>query len=282
MKNQAGIIKVFNLPFSPGVDVLTGKHIINEFRRHIHKTYIVGMVEQGTRIITHPEGLTQVSENEIFVLNPGQVHSCSSESRSGHSYKLLSIPPQTMQSIASHISEKHEKEPFFKHILHKNDELYDRMIRLFDVIEKPESDIQIESNLYEFLAYLIMSFSESPPLIYISGEQKESVKRVCDYIGQRFTENLSLHELSEIACLSPFHFQREFKKTIGITPHEYLNDFRIRESIKMLMKSEDIVDIAVQLGFFDQSHFSRIFRKTVGVPPGKYLKINKIEYANKG
>ena len=275
MKKRRESIKIFNLPFFLGTEAIIGQHITNEFRRHIHNTYIIGIVEQGIRIITHLEGSNQVSEYEAFVLNPGQVHSCSSVSQSGHSYKILSISSQTMQSIASQISEKPEKRPFFKKVHYKNDVLSDKIIRLFDVIEEPESDIQVESNLYSFLTYLIMSFSESPPLIYATGEQKDSIKRACDYISQNYAENLSLKKLAEVACLSPFHFQREFKKNMGITPHEYLSDFRIRESKKMLLNSEDIADIAIQLKFFDQSHFSKIFRKTVGVPPGRYSKINR-------
>jgi hypothetical protein len=80
MKKQSESMKSFNLPFISGVEAISGQNIINEFRRHIHKTYIIGIVTQGKRIITHPDGTTQISENEIFIINPGRVHSCSSES----------------------------------------------------------------------------------------------------------------------------------------------------------------------------------------------------------
>ena len=276
MKKQSESIKSFNLLFISGVEAISGQRIINEFRRHIHKTFIIGIVEQGIRTITHLDGDTRVSENEIFIINPGQVHSCSSENQSGHSYKILSISSQIMQSISSQISEKHEEIPYFKNVCYKNNELSEIFVQLFKIIEEPKSDTQIENNIYSFLAYLIRFFSEFPPSIYVTGEQKESIKRVCEYIYQNFTENLSLKKLADIACLSPFHLQREFKKSIGITPHEYLSDFRISESKKMLLGSVDIVDIATQLGFFDQSHFSRIFKKTVGIPPGSYSKINRM------
>ena len=275
MKKQNESLKSFNLPFISGVELISGINIINEFRRHIHKTYIVGLVTQGKRIIYHPGGTNQISKNEIFIINPGQVHSCSSEN-SGHSYKILSVSTKTVRSIASEISEKQEKKPYFKKLLYKSDVLYNKIIRLFEVIEEPESDIQVESEFYSFLSYLIMHFSESPPVIYTVGEQKDSIKRVCNFISNNFAGNLSLKKLAGIACLSPFHFQREFKKGVGITPHEYLSDFRISKAKNMLLKSEDIADIAIQLGFYDQSHFSRIFRNTVGVPPGKYAKINKM------
>jgi AraC-like DNA-binding protein len=275
MKKQSDSIKTFNLPFISGIEVIFGEHIINEFRRHIHKTYIIGIVEEGQRVITHSKGSVKILEKEVFVLNPNQVHSCSSENP-GHSYKILSVSSKTMQSIASYISEMQEKRPYFKKIHYESGLLSNKMIRLFEVIAEPEFHIQIESALYSFLTYLIMRFSESPPLICALGEQKDSIKRVCDYIQHSFAENLSLKKLAEIACLSPFHFQREFKKRVGVTPHEYLSDFKIYQSKKMLLNSEDIADIAAQLGFFDQSHFSRIFKKTVGISPGKYAKINKM------
>lgn len=275
MKKQSESLKSFNLPFISGVEVISGINIINEFRRHIHKTYIVGLVTQGKRIIYHPGGTNQISKSEIFIINPGQVHSCSSEN-SGHSYKILSVSTKTMRSIASEISEKQERKPYFKKLIYESEVLCNKIIRLFEVIEEPESDIQVESEFYSFLSYLIMHFSESPPVVNTVGEQKDSIKRVCDFISYNFAGNLSLKKLAGIACLSPFHFQREFKKKVGITPHEYLSDFRISKAKKMLSNSEDIADIAIQLGFYDQSHFSRIFRHTVGVPPGKYAKINKM------
>ncbi len=109
MKIQNESIQLFNLPCISGVEVISGQNIINDFRRHIHKTYVIGIVEQGKRIITHPDSTTQVSKNEIFIINPGQVHSCGSKSPSWHSYKVLSVSCRVMQSIASQISEKLER-----------------------------------------------------------------------------------------------------------------------------------------------------------------------------
>lgn len=286
MKKQNESLKLFNLSFIPGVEAISGQNITNEFRRHIHKTYIIGMVEQGMRIMDHPGGVVRVSENEIFIINPGQVHSCTSPGPFGHSYRLLSITLQAFQIIASQISEKPETRPWFEKNHHKNERLSEKFIQLFGGIEAQESDIHVESLVYSFLVHLLIFYSKSSPLVspigeqkegeQKEGEQKESIQQVCQYISQNYTANLSLKKLAAIACLSPFHFQREFKKHMGITPQEYLSDFRIRESKIRLLKSGDIAAIALGLGFVDQSHFSRVFKKTVGIPPGKFCKINRI------
>ena len=277
MDMQKESIKTFNLPFSPGVEAIAGRYIRNEFRRHIHDSYIVGIVEQGCRIIDGQDGSIQVLENEIFIFNPGQVHACRSESPAGHSYRALSVRAETMQSIACQISGLEEKAPFFKHVRYTHDVLCDRIRKLFTIMDAPESDLQLESMLFALLSYLIRHFSALPPPIDKTQAPKDSIKHVCDYIARNFKAYISLKQLADVACLSPFHFQREFKKQIGITPHEYLSDCRIREAKEMLMKSGDIADIAIQLGFFDQSHFSRIFKKTVGVPPGKFRNTNLVQ-----
>lgn len=273
-QKESESIKTFNLPFFSGVEAIAGRHIRNEFRRHIHDSYIIGIVEQGCRIIDGQDGSIQVLENEIFVFNPGQVHACRSESPAGHSYRALSVRAEIMQSIACQISGLQEKAPFFKYVRYTHDVLCDQIRQLFAIMDAPESDLQVESMLFELLAFLIRHFSALPPPIDKSQKPTDSIKRACDYITRNYKTYMSLKQLSDVACLSPFHFQREFKKHIGITPHEYLSDCRIREAKKMLLKSGDIADIAIQLGFFDQSHFSRVFKKTVGVPPGRFRNTN--------
>lgn len=276
MKKRNEIIKIFNLPFTDEIEAVTGVNISNTFKRHIHKVYIVGKVTEGKRVITHRKGSSEVSKGELFIINPGQVHSCSSAQDSTcHSYQILSVTSDKMQSIAKGISEKSEKKPYFAQINYRDNNISEKLCNLFSLLTAHQAQLEIETEIISLLSELIMKFSESPPEICAIGEQAISVKRVCTYIANHYSENLSLNQLSRIACLSPFHFQRVFTKLMGISAHDYLIYYRINESKKMLMESKEIVDIAFETGFVDQSHFSKIFKKTVGVPPGKYIKINK-------
>ena len=73
------------------------------------------------------------------------------------------------------------------------------------------------------------------------------------------------------ASLSPSHFARLFKQTIGQSPYQFLMTYRIEQAKRMLDKPNILmIDIALHCGFSDQAHFSRTFKKIEGVTPKKY------------
>jgi AraC family transcriptional regulator len=97
------------------------------------------------------------------------------------------------------------------------------------------------------------------------------LRRVTDLIDTRLESELTIRELADEACLSPFHFSRMFHRSVGKTPHQYVLDRRIEKAKEMLCSSDlQLVEIALLTGFGSQSNFSRAFRKATGQSPGKY------------
>lgn len=98
-----------------------------------------------------------------------------------------------------------------------------------------------------------------------------SVRRAVDCIERHIYEPLSIHRISEAACLSRFHMTRLFCATTGNTPMNYLRLRRIQQA-KVMLRGGDrkISEIASDLCFFDQSHFVRIFRQVVGITPRSF------------
>lgn len=92
-----------------------------------------------------------------------------------------------------------------------------------------------------------------------------------DYIQAHYCEEINLNELSRVACLSPYHFHRAFKKTFGITPKKYVTALRI-ERAKWLLRNKDfnVQVICQEVGFKDVSSFTRLFATYTTVTPSAF------------
>lgn len=83
-------------------------------------------------------------------------------------------------------------------------------------------------------------------------------------------EHFSVSELADAACISKYHFIRSFKQAVGLTPHQFQIQNRIRKAQYMLIGSDSITEVALNAGFCDQSHFIKHFEKYLGLTPSAY------------
>jgi AraC family transcriptional regulator len=98
-------------------------------------------------------------------------------------------------------------------------------------------------------------------------------KRVLAYMDERLADPLSLAELAELARMSVRHFCRAFQVSTGYSPHQYLLHQRVERAKSLLLEGRmPVSDIALSIGFADQSQFTRTFRRQAGTTPAAYRK----------
>jgi AraC-like DNA-binding protein len=105
---------------------------------------------------------------------------------------------------------------------------------------------------------------------YLSPTQ---VRRVREYIRANLGYDIGLAELADQVSLSPHYFSLLFKHTVGAPPYRYLLRERIHEAQRLLAAGRiSICEVALSVGFSDQSHFSGAFRKMTGTTPKRYQR----------
>jgi AraC family transcriptional regulator len=102
------------------------------------------------------------------------------------------------------------------------------------------------------------------------GLSRLQLTRVLDYIHSNLGRDLGLDNLAHVACLSPRHFIRAFRTSLGVNPHRYVLTERVREAKRLLAGPSAIVEVALELGFASQSHFTDVFRRMTGTTPKRY------------
>jgi len=97
------------------------------------------------------------------------------------------------------------------------------------------------------------------------------LRRACDYMISRLGEDISLHQVAASVQLSTAHFSTAFKQSSGVAPHAWLRRQRI-ERAKTLFQdpSLDLTQIAMTLGYANQSSFGVAFRRETGLTPTEW------------
>lgn len=92
-----------------------------------------------------------------------------------------------------------------------------------------------------------------------------------NYIYQHIYENISHNDIARTVGLSPKYLSALFKKEVGLTVSEYIQQMKIDEAKKLLTYSKtSISEICTLLSFNDQSYFTKVFKKVTGVTPKFY------------
>jgi AraC family transcriptional regulator len=110
-----------------------------------------------------------------------------------------------------------------------------------------------------------------PPDPDARGLSRERLRRVLDHIEAHLGGELALADLAAVACLSPFHFSRCFKRAVGVGPQRYVVRRRVERARDMIRRTDEpLAAVAQALGFADQSHFTHVFRRETGETPARF------------
>lgn len=101
-------------------------------------------------------------------------------------------------------------------------------------------------------------------------------RRILELMDARAGERLTLDALAREAGLSPAHFARAFKESVGRAPHQHLMTLRLERARRLLDRADvSLSDVAMRTGFADQAHFTRFFKRRFGVTPGALQRIRR-------
>lgn len=251
------------------INIIEGNEVYHKFDEHFHNSYNIGVLKNGEVIFKIDKMEERVNQEIIYLINPKIIHSIVPVDNSAISYIVINCEEKEFNKIFKNknlifrehfIKDKIKSEKVIKcieRILNKNSFSLEKQEALIEILE----EFQIESREEKIV-------------------KKDNIENAIKYIKANYKKEMNLTYICSLSFLSLFHFIREFKKYVGLSPFEFIIQLRIKEAQRLLLKSNKIAEIAIEAGFYDQSHFTKYFQKYVGISPKKYLqscKINKVE-----
>jgi len=125
----------------------------------------------------------------------------------------------------------------------------------------------------ELVVYLKRSGGQlqySQPLA-LQTQAKEHFGDIAGWIRGHLADDLTVESIAEHANLSPRHFTRKFKRLVGVTPADFVEELRLDEARWLLVNARDpIAKVAENVGYSSDDTFRRAFERRFGVAPTEY------------
>ena len=101
---------------------------------------------------------------------------------------------------------------------------------------------------------------------------RRKLHTVIEYIMENLEGNPTLEQMATVVHLSPYHFARQFKATTGLPPYQYVIARRVERAQHLLSADNELslAEVALRVGFSDQSKFSFHFKRILGVTPRQF------------
>lgn len=99
----------------------------------------------------------------------------------------------------------------------------------------------------------------------------DSIDRAKQFMVENFVNDISIDDIADASCVSPFYFSRIFKKNTTLSPHQFLIEIRVRHACRLLLDSRlTVAEIAYSSGFSNADYFVTLFKKRMRLTPTQF------------
>ncbi len=253
-------------PVLPSVEMRRATRSTACYRAHSHEEFSFGIIDEGAALYRNREQVNRIGRGAIVTINPADLHACNPDD-GRWSYRMLFVDTDWMGQLQRELAPCSADYRPFSDVLATEPGIKTRFDRLYKLLDGAGNKLEAETALIAFLG----PFFSSSATQENDSIAPQSLHRVSELLADKLSANLSLDELCQEASLNRYQLIRQFRKYYGQPPHAYQIDQRIKKARALLKNRNVRLDqLALELGFSDQSHFSRHFKQRLAITPGTY------------
>ncbi|MED4122944.1 AraC family transcriptional regulator [Halalkalibacterium halodurans] len=261
------------------------KNIHGYMPLHWHDELQFVVIIQGEARFQVNEEAIIVQEGDGLFINSGCLHMAEDGNESNCVYICLNVPAQSIISRELYTAyvAPYVQATNLPYVLIPSSEMWGQNIieatlNIHQCLEEqpPYYEMDITPKLTVIWKSLI---TNGFPLEYDQSAmiKNQRMKAMLQWIHLHYGENIRLDDIAKAGQLSRSECCRYFKRTLKMTPLQYVTDYRIQKSVTLLQQPEsNVTDVAYQVGFNSTSYFIDQFRKAMNMTPLRYKK-SKLE-----
>ena len=256
-----------------GVELLHAWLTTEVYQRHRHDTYAVGVTDRGIQVFDY-RGASRVStRGQVVVLFPDEVHDGRAGTGEGFGYRIVYVQPRRLAEALRALRGAPGPLPFVSDAVSANPSLARAVENAF---RGPLDSLSADGIVVDLAEALLGAERHDAGPTVSRRVDVRAVDRARQLLDAERTRTVHSSELETITGLTRYELARQFRATLGTSPHRYLLMRRLALARDLIHAAHPLVDVAGEAGFADQAHFTRVFKSAFGLTPARYraLRVN--------
>lgn len=226
-------------------------------------------------------------DGDIYIIKPYSLHSIKKDEDFTSTWNTIVFKLDMLKSsqadgcLIKYLAPIINEEHILPVKITKEDTGYEDILKVVKQTFKcykekaPAFELELKSKLFHLFSLLYKNdlITKKQSIGKIPVNVTNKIKNILNYINENYRNHITVQDLAKITDFSEYHFMKFFKKYIGMTAIEYINNYRLEESAKLLKNTDrSIMDISLDVGFNNVSYFTKLFTKKYNVTPKKFRK----------
>lgn len=252
-----------------------------QLRNHWHDCFEVIYITQGSRNFVAGSQSFLLNAGDILVIPPHMSHSSDGGVYNcivlGYAETVIHTPFNSYNGIQYLLPFRNSSALYIRSnssVVGQLQGLMERVAGLFDSVF-PTRPLEVHACILQLHAIFWQCKLTNR---HASEKSYNYLTQIQNYIEANLTEELSPYEIAKALHISHSHLCRTVKTAYRITPAKLINQLRLSHAEHLLIRFPELAisEIALRVGFSDNSYFIRLFKKENGITPGQF----RTNYAN--
>jgi len=260
-----GVRAVRTVECLPGVQVISFERSTRDFS-YYNDLYAIAILFSAEGAVTFRGREYAAASGQVGLIQPDGIFCRRLPPIPERVTKVL-ISPTAMENAARELGVP-GGAVYFDRLLVESPPLFRHLAALDACLRRRSTALEVQTKFVTALELVIGESSRPPAAQADIGTRP--VRRARDILHARFVQPIALSDLARDVGVSAFNLPRIFKREFGLPPHAYQNHLRLAQARKLLRQGMAPAEVAVEVGFTDQSHLTRHFRRTLGITPAAF------------
>lgn len=242
---------------------------LHSFGPAVRPNYIIHFVLDGHGKYQVGDEVYELSAGQGFLIEPEVLTFYQADAKDPWTYLWIGFNGEKAREFMKDIGLNSQKLIFRSQHADKLKDIVIRMLK--NNTYSVTSQFILEGLLYTFLSVLTQDIEIS----FSSEKERENlyIRKAIEYIQNTYSNNIKVTDIASYVCINRSYLYTLFQKNIGMSPQEYLANYRLTRAAELLDVTDlPIGSVAMSCGYRDPLVFSKAFKGKKGMSPSQYRK----------